>query len=118
MPAMRYFGRFSPVSAYRDLRLFLATRERYEFVFLALAIAITGVFVWLFVHDSQIEAPYKRDIIYVQNWRADRTDAQIKAQQVIDEAARKQRVAAQDAEKAKSRAEFQRLDNALDKMGL
>ena len=114
---MRFFGRFSPVSAYRDLRLFLSTRERYEFGFLALAIAITFALVWLFVHDSAVEVPYKRDIIYVQNWRADRTDAQIKAQQVIDEAARQQRVAEEDAEKAKNRAAFQRLNNSLDKMG-
>ena len=115
---MSFFGRFSPSTAYRDLRLFLATRERHEIGFLALAVAITGFFVFMFVKDGQIEAPYKRNIVYVQNWRLDRTDAQIKAQQVIDEVARKKRVAEQEAYKAQSRAEFQRLDNSLSRMGL
>ena len=53
----------------------------------------------------------------MQNWRLDRTDAEIRAQQVVDEAARKKRVAEQEAYKAQSRAEFQRLDNSLSKYG-
>lgn len=118
MAGMSYFGRFSPLGAWRDLRQFLATRERFEFGFLALAIAITGAFVFVFLHDSPVEVPYKRDVQYVQSWRLDRTDAQIKAQQVIDEVARKQRVAEQEADKARSRAEFGRLDKALSNMGI
>ncbi len=115
---MSYFGRFSPVTAYRDLRMFFATRGRYEFGFLALAIALTGFLVFLFVRDSHVEAPYKRDIQYVQDWRLDRTDAQIRAQQLIDEAARQKMLADREAEKAKSRAEFKRLDDSLKKMGI
>ena len=115
---MTYFGRFSPVTAYRDLRLFLQTRERYEFGFLALAIAVTGVFVYFFIRDSHVEAPYKREVQYVRDWRLDRSDGQIKAQQLIDEAAKQKMLAEREAEKARSRAEFKRLDDSLKKMGI
>lgn len=115
---MSFLGRFSPGIAYRDLRHFVATRERYEFIFLALAIAITGAVMFVFMHDSHVETPYKRNIIYVQNWRLDRSDAEIKAQQVVDEAARKKRLAAEDAQRAKLRAQFKRLDDSLTNMGI
>ena len=39
---MRYFRRFAPVRAYKDLRYFLATREPYEYWFLIAAMAITA----------------------------------------------------------------------------
>ena len=119
MDSMSYFGRFSLVAAYRDLRLFLATRERYEVGFFALAVAITGSLVYAFVLDSRAAPPpYEPHIIYVKDWRADRTDGEIKAQQVVDEAARKRRAAAEAAEREKTRAEFQRLDNTLSNMGI
>ena len=114
---MGFFRRFSPFAAYRDLRGFLATRERYELGFLALAIAITGGLVVAFLASSQVEEPYKREIIYVQQWRADRTDAQIKAQQLIDEAARQKQEKIDAAEAEKRRLEFKRLDDSLTNMG-
>ena len=115
---MGFFHRFSPTAAYRDLRGFLATRERYELGFLALAIAITSGLVFAFVGDSQVEVPYVAHITYVQQWRADRTDAEIKAQQVIDQAAREKQLAIDKAERAKSQAEFKRLDDKLKRMGI
>lgn len=114
---MSFFARFSPIAALRDLRGFLAARERYELGFLVLAMAITGVFIFAFVSQSQVEAPYKRDIIYVRQWRADRSDAQIKAQQMIDEAAKQKQQAIDRGEREKRRQEFKRLDDALTNMG-
>lgn len=115
---MSFISRFSPVRAYRDLRFFLAARQPYELGFLVLAMAITGVLIALFVRDSHVEPPYKPNIIYVQQWRLDRTDTQIRAQQVIDEAAKQKRLAAQQAEREQTRQQFQRIDNQLNKWGL
>lgn len=115
---MRFFSRFSPIGAYRDLRTFLLSRERYELGFLALAIAITGVFVFAFLENSRVEAPYKREIIYVQQWRADRTDTQIRAQQLIDQVERDRQAAIDKAEREKRQAEFKRLDDSLTNMGI
>jgi len=115
---MSFISRFSPVRAYRDLRFFLSQREPYELGFLVLAMVITGVLIWIFARDSHVEPVYKPNIIYVQQWRLDRTDTQIRAQQVIDEAARQKRLAAEKAEQDKVRAQYQKLDNQLDKWGL
>ena len=115
---MGFFRRFSPIAAVRDLRRFLASRERYELGFLALAMGVTGFLVFAFVRDSQAEAPYVPEIVYVQQWRAGRTDAEIRAQQVIDEAKREQQEAVVRAERAKTQAEFKRLDDSLKRMGI
>ena len=115
---MGFFSRFSPLRAYRDLRLFLSYRRPYELGFLALAMAITGFFIYAFLHDSSIEPVYKRDIVYFEQWPADRTDAQIRAQQKIDEPIKRQRLAEQRAADEERRASFKRLDKKLEGWGL
>ena len=115
---MQFFRRFSLFRAYQDLRFFLAQRQPYELGFLVLALAITSVLIYAFARDSHVEPVYKPNIIYVQQWRLDRSDVQIKAQQVIDQAAKEKRLAAEKIEQDKKRAEFQRLDNQLNKWGL
>ena len=114
---MRFFSRMSPARAYKDLRLFLATREKYEFGFLALAMAITGFLIYAFYRDSTVPREYKRDIIYVEQWSADRTDAQIRAQQAIDGPVKAKQLAEQKAAQERRRAEFKNLDDQLTKWG-
>lgn len=115
---MGFFSRFSPLRAYRDLRLFLSDRQPYEFGFLALAMAITGFFIFAFMHDSSIEPVYRRDIVYVEQWPADRTDAQIRAQQKIDEPIKQRALAEQKKADDERRASFRRLDRKLEGWGL
>jgi hypothetical protein len=115
---MNFFSRMSPWRAYKDLRQFLASRERYELGFLALAMAVTGFLVYAFAHDSPAEPVYKRDIVYVQQWTADRTDAQIRAQQAIDAPIKAKRLAEVQAAREKQQAEFKKLDDRLSRWGL
>ena len=115
---MNYLARMSPLRAIRDLRFFLASRERYELGFLALSVVITALILAAFVHDSHEEKVYRREIIYVQNWPASRTDEQVRAQQAIDapkERARKEAIAKRQRERQES---FKRLDDKLERMGL
>jgi hypothetical protein len=115
---MRYFARMNPLRAVRDLRLFLAQREKHELWFGILAITITSLLLLGFLHDSRLEAPpYDPEIIYVKQWSANRTDAEIQAQQKIDQAEKDRKQAIVDAREAKSRAALQRLDKKLDRMG-
>src|SRR3546814_17416324 len=74
----------SPLRAYRDLRLFLGQRHPHQLLFGFLAIAVTGLIVAGFFHDSHIPTPYKRNIIYDEQWRADRSEAKILATPKID----------------------------------
>ncbi|WP_203308989.1 MULTISPECIES: hypothetical protein [Sphingomonas] len=115
---MQFFSRFSPVRAYKDLRLFLAGRERHELGFLAAAVAITGFFVYAFARNDYDIPPKPPQIIYVQQWTADRTDAQIRAQQAIDKVAQDKRIDEYNARVDKMRAQFKKADDAMNKWGL
>lgn len=117
-PIMSFFRYIAPVRAYRDLRLFLSTRQRYELWFLALSLFLTGLAVWALFKDSHFERAYKRNIIYVENWRADRSDAEIKAKQVVDQARREKLIAEMRAREEKRKAEFKRVDDALKRYGI
>ena len=115
---MSFFARLSPLRAYRDLRFFLASREPYELGFFAVAVAITSFVMFAFFKDSHVEKEYRPNIIYVQQWRADRSVAEIVAQQKIDQAAKEKADAEVARERAKTQAEFRRLDDRLKKLGI
>lgn len=116
--AMGSFSRFSPVRAYRDLRLFLSHREPYELGFLALAMLVTGGVLYAFSKDSYAEREYRPNIVYVEQWPADRTDAQIVAQQKLDAPIKAARLAEQKKREDETRASFKRLDDKLKAMGI
>tara|TARA_B100000678_G_scaffold278920_1_gene274118 strand:+ start:252 stop:611 length:360 start_codon:yes stop_codon:yes gene_type:complete len=108
---------FSPVRAYRDLRNFLARRRPHEMAFMAASLFLTALVIAGFIHDSRVEVPYEPDIIYVQSWPLNRSEAEILAQQKVDLEKQKEEEAKLEALRAKRRAEFQRLDNSLDSWG-
>ena len=114
---MTFLKRFSPIVAYRDLRFFLATRKRHELAFMALALAVTLLILWAFVKDSHFEKPYERNIVYVEQWPITRTDAQIRAQQTIDQAKRNIEKAELEKKKKARQAEFKKFDDKLESWG-
>ena len=115
---MQYLARFSPFRAVRDLRVFLSHRQPYELGFLALSMVMTTLLIAGFVKDSRIKVPYHRDIVYVQNWRADRSIEDIRAQQKIDGPIEAKRKADYDKRQAEMRAAFKRYDDKLTAWGL
>jgi hypothetical protein len=115
---MGYLSRFSPFRAVRDLRFFLSQRHPYELGFFALAVVATTLIIAGFVHDSHEEKVYKREIIYVQNWRADRSDAEIAAQLKIDAPKEAAAKAEQKRREDERRAMFKKMDDKLTKWGL
>jgi hypothetical protein len=104
---------FNPFSrlvlAWKDLRFFFATRERYEYLCALAAIAVGAFVVFGFWHDSRFEQ--QEQIIYVNNWPANRSDAEIEKEIKADSAERHKL-------KAERQAEFQKIDNAMDRFGL
>ena len=115
---MTFLKSISPLRALRDLRAYLASRKPYELWFMMLALVITFTVLLVFVKDSHIATPYKRDIIYVEQWPITRTDAQIRAQQKIDEAKRNIARAELEKRRQKKQAEFKKVDNWLTEHGL
>jgi hypothetical protein len=65
----------------------------------------------LFITDSRINTAPRAQIVYVESWRADRTDAQIIAEQKRDQA-RRERWAKEQQE------QFKKLDERLERIGL
>ena len=114
---MSYLARFSPTRAYRDLRLFLSNLPPYHWKIMALSAAIVFALFVGFVHDSRYEIPYKPNIIYVEQWPASRTEAEIVAQQKIDGAAKTKRLAEEEAEQKKTQAQFKKVDDKLKAWG-
>lgn len=109
-----YLARFNLLGAYRDARVFFGKRRGYEWKFALASMAACALIVWAFFVDSDIRAPWKRpEIIYVQSWRLDRTDAQIILQQKIDAAKKQADDARLKRQQDEKRAEFQRLKDKV-----
>jgi hypothetical protein len=101
----------SPRALWADIRAFTAERRSHHWVALALAIAMPIAIIVIFVMDGRTNIMPGPQLIYVESWPANRTDAQIKAEQKIDQAAR-------DKFKKQRQADFQRIDNTLESYGL
>lgn len=116
---MSRFRRYNPLSGMRDLRQFLAGRQKHELVFAFLAVIVTVTILTGFYLDSNdLKKPWKRDVHYVENWRLDRTDAEIVAAQKTDMKTRALREAELKKAQEARKASFKKVDDALNRWGL
>ena len=116
---MRFFARFSILPALADLRAFFAARKRHELWFFACSAALTaGIILALIKDASEFKRPYERQIIYVEQWPASRTDAEIKADQRIAAAKKHAEQAEVEALKKKRQESFKKVDDALKQWGI
>ncbi len=88
-----------------DIRAFTQGDQRHKMLCAFLSLLLPGLLIAGFYHDSHVEPP-PPEMTFIPSWPVTRTDAEIVAQQKIDQAARDQAI-------AKKRAEFQRLANQL-----
>lgn len=103
----------SPTALWNDLRAFLRSRQKHEWIFAGLALAIPAFFFFNFYIDSTPIQYRPPTVIFVKDWNKGRTVAEIKRQQAIDapgeRAARKE-----EAEfEAKRQQQFKDLQKAL-----
>ena len=96
----------SPRALWADLRAFTKQRSRAQWVAAFFAIVMPVVIVVGFYYDAQTNILPGEQIVYVENWPANRTDAEIKAQQKIDQAEKEK------AQKARQER-FKRLEDRL-----
>jgi uncharacterized membrane protein len=92
-----------PRAALRDLTAFLRQRSREQVIAATLAVLVTVIIVIIFFVDSKINTAPPPQVIFVENYPANRTDAQIRADQ---------QKASEDRKKAEEarRKEFQKLE--------
>lgn len=104
-----FFRRANPLVGWRDLRDQLGRRHPYRWRFMALSAAATYcVFAIMFAQEEQ-GLPRPPEIVYIESWRADRTDAEIIASNIAATEARKQREAAQAASQERVREVYKAL---------
>lgn len=115
---MRKPSRFQPEGALADLRYFIGRRQPHQFVFFALALALTLVAIVAVAHDSKFTPEYHRDIVYVEQWPLTRTDKEIIAQQKVDALVKSRRLEAEDRERKANQAKFKAIDDKLKRFGI
>jgi hypothetical protein len=96
----------SPRAALADLRTYWSHRNRDHVIGATLAVLVTIIILILFFVDSQINTAPRRTVQYVDSWPADRTDAEIVAQQKKDQAE-------VDARAKARQEEFKKLEKTL-----
>ena len=96
----------SPRAAWKDFRAFLRQRGREQVIGAICAVLVTIIIIIEFLVDSQINTAPPPRIIYVEQWSANRTDAEIIADQKKYQAEKKA------AQKEKQR-QFQKLEKQL-----
>jgi hypothetical protein len=101
----------SPRTLWADTRAFFANRSRHHLAAAALAIAVPGGLIALFYSDMHTNIAPKPQLIFVESWTADRSDEQIKADQVKHQAER-------EAKQKERQRQFKALDDRLEKMGI
>ena len=95
-----------PGAALRDLLAFLRQRSREQVIGASLAVLVTMIIVIIFLVDLKINTAPPPQIVYVDLYDFNRTDAEIIAQQKKDQAAK------EAAAKEKQR-QFQELEKKL-----
>jgi hypothetical protein len=101
----------SPRALWADVRAFTSERRPHQWAAASLALLMPLALIVLFVIDGHTNIQPKSEIIFVESWPANRTDAQIKADQKKDQAER-------DKARKARQEEFQRLDESLNRMGI
>ena len=96
----------SPLVAIRDLAAFMRQRSREQVIGGALAFLVTTIIVILFLVDPKINTAPPPQVVEVELYPANRTDAQIAADQKKDMAAR-------EAAKKEQQRQFKQLAKQL-----
>jgi hypothetical protein len=104
---MSWFPRpVGPRAALADLAAAIRGSSREQKIGAALAVLATSIIVIEFLVDSKINTAPPPTIVYVEQWSANRTDAEIVADQKKDQAKR-------DAAAKERQRQFQKLEKQL-----
>jgi hypothetical protein len=104
---MGWFPRpVGPRAAFSDLRAFMRQRSREQVIGATLAVLVTAIILIEFLVDSKINTAPPPQVVYAESWSANRTDAEIVADQKRDQAKR-------DAAAREKQRQFRELEKQL-----
>jgi hypothetical protein len=95
-----------PSAVIQDFRAFMAGDQRHRLLIAIISVLIPLLIIFMFLRDGRSLMPDGPDITYAEDWTDARTDAEIVAQQKIDQKAK-------DKAEAEKRAAFQRVAKQL-----
>lgn len=95
-----------PRAAFSDLRAFMRQRSREQVIGATLAVLVTMIIIIEFMVDSKINTAPPPQVVYAESWPANRTDAEIVAEQKKDQAKR-------DAAAKEKQRQFRELEKQL-----
>lgn len=93
----------SPRAAWADLRAFARQRSRVQWIAALFAISMTVIILVGFYYDARTNIAPGEQVIYVDSWSANRTDAEIVA-------AQKERQEQREAIAAERQRQFEKLE--------
>jgi hypothetical protein len=109
---MSWFPRpAGPRALFADIREFTRQRSQVQWIGAVVAVVMPLLIIAGFYYDSSHGIAPGPQLIYVESWPANRTDAQIKADQKRDQARR-------DAAMKERQRQFRKLDKDLEKIGI
>jgi hypothetical protein len=100
-----------PRALLADLRAFARERSRHQWIAAGVAVAMPLTIIFMFLYDGYHGVQPGPQVIYAESWPANRSDAQIKADQKKDQARRQ-------AEARERQRAYQRLNKALGRFGV
>ena len=95
-----------PSALWADLRRFASGDQRHKLLIGIISLLMPALILYGFNRDARTNILPGRSITYIQSWPATRTDAEIVAQQKIDQVKR-------EKQQAEKRAAYQRLAKQL-----
>jgi hypothetical protein len=98
----------SPRAAIKDLVAFIRRRDREQIWGMTMAVLVTTIILIIFAVDPKINTAPPPTVVYVEDFAANRTDADIKRDQLADAEVRRQ-------QKEAKKRQFQELQ---DKLGI
>ena len=101
----------SPKALIADLKAFASQRSPHHWVAAGLAILMPAALVVLFVKDGKTNIAPGPQLIYAQSWSAERTDEEIKADQIKHQAER-------EAKQKERQRQYQKLEKSMEKLGI
>ncbi|QAY76950.1 hypothetical protein [Sphingosinicella sp. BN140058] len=101
----------SPRALIADIRAFAQQRSAVQWGALATAIIMPTAIIILFIIDGDTNIRPGPKIIYAESWSAERTDAEIIADQKRDQARR-------EAAIKERQQQFKRLEQKMEKLGI
>ena len=101
----------SPRALWADIRAFAGERSSVQWGAAAVAVIMPLAIVVLFITDANTNTRPGPQIIYAESWSANRTDAEIIADQ-------KKHQAKREAAQKERQRQFKKLDRDLDRLGI